>query len=300
MHQLLQSYLTNRKQFVNFGGFTSKCEKIDIGVPQGSVLGPLLFLIYINDLQNNTNLKVLNFADDTLLYSTFNKTTYKKDITSLNSELENVSNWLKLNKLKLNLEKTRFMLFHPIRTTFWKNINFDVIIDKTIIKKVYSYKYLGVIIDDNLNWSEHIETLKNKLLKTIGVLYKTRYYLNEKSLYLIFNSLFMSHVKYGLLCWGRANAGKISEIDKLINRALRCMHFKKWNESIRSIKTTKKILNVKNMFKYDLGVFMYKFRRNMLPVNFKPYYTEINKIHQHLTRFSAENYFFQDLIVFMA
>ena len=132
------------------------------------------------------------------------------------------------------------MLFHPIRTTFWKNINFDVIIDKTIIKKVYSYKYLGVIIDDNLNLSEHIETLKNKLLKTIGVLYKTRYYLNEKSLYLIFNSLFMSHVKYGLLCWGRANAGKISEIDKLINRALRCMHFKKWNESIRSIKTTKK------------------------------------------------------------
>ena len=77
MHQLLQSYLTNRKQFVNFGGFTSKCEKIDIGVPQGSVLGPLLFLIYINDLQNNTNLKVLNFADDTLLYSTFSKKTIK-------------------------------------------------------------------------------------------------------------------------------------------------------------------------------------------------------------------------------
>ena len=192
------------------------------------------------------------------------------------------------------------MLFHPIQTTFWKNINFDVIIDKTIIKKVYNYKYLGVIIDDNLNWSEHIKTLKNKLLKTIGVLYKTRYYLNEKSLFLIFNSLFISHIKYGLLCWGRANAGKINEIDKLINRALRCMYFKKWDESIKSIKITKKILNVKNMFKYDLGVFMYKFRRNMLPVNFKPYFTEINKIHKHLTRFSAENYFFQELIVFMA
>ena len=72
-HQLLQLYLTNRKLFVNFGGFTSKCEKIDIGV------------IYINDLQNNINLKVFNFADDTLLYSTFSKTTYKKDITKLNS-----------------------------------------------------------------------------------------------------------------------------------------------------------------------------------------------------------------------
>ena len=131
---------------------------------------------------------------------------------------------------------------------------------KFIYKKVYNHKYLGVIIDDNLNWSEHIKTLKNKLLKTIGVLYKTRYYLNEKSLFLIFNSLFISHIKYGLLCWGRANAGKINEIDKLINRALRCMYFKKWDESIKSIKITNKILNVKNLFKYDLGVFIYKFR----------------------------------------
>ena len=73
MQSLIKSYLDQRKQFVNFSGYESTCEKIDVGVPQGSVLGPLLFLVHINDLQNNTNLKILNFADDTLLYRTFEK-----------------------------------------------------------------------------------------------------------------------------------------------------------------------------------------------------------------------------------
>ena len=74
MFLLLKTYLTERSQFVSFGGYQSICEKIDVGAPQGSVLGPLLFLIHINELQNNTNLKVLNFADDILLYTTFKKT----------------------------------------------------------------------------------------------------------------------------------------------------------------------------------------------------------------------------------
>ena len=75
---------------------------------------------------------------------------------------------------------------------------------------VKSYKYLGVIIYNNLSLAEHIEIVKGKLLKTIGVLYKTRYFLNEKSLYLFFNSLFMSHIRFGLLCWGRTNKRKVN------------------------------------------------------------------------------------------
>ena len=92
MQLLIRFYLTEREQYVSFCGYESTCEKIDVGVPQGSVIGPLLFLIHINDLQNNTSLKVLNFADNTLLYRTFNKNTYLQDSDHLNFELQKVSN----------------------------------------------------------------------------------------------------------------------------------------------------------------------------------------------------------------
>ena len=112
MHLLISSHLDEKKQFVNFGGYESTCEKIKVGVPQGSVLGPLLFLIHINDLQNNTSRNVLNFADDSMLYKTFTKDTHLNDSKNFNTELSKVSDWLMVNKLKLNLDKTRSMLLH--------------------------------------------------------------------------------------------------------------------------------------------------------------------------------------------
>ena len=118
MHSLIKSYLEGRQQFVSFGGYESICEKCEVGVPQGSVLGPLLFLIHINDLQNNTSLRVLNFADDTLLYKTFKESTYPNDRDSFDIELKKVSDWLIANKLKLNVNKTRSMLLHQVKNNF--------------------------------------------------------------------------------------------------------------------------------------------------------------------------------------
>ena len=118
------------------------------------------------------------------------------------------------------------MLFHSGNTELWKNTNLDINIGKSSVKKVENYKYLGVTIDSNLNWSDHIEVVKIKLLKTVGILYKTRFFLNQNSLYYIFNLHLMSHVRYGLLCWVRASKTKITLIDKLINRALRCIILK--------------------------------------------------------------------------
>ena len=140
-----------------------------------------------------------------MLYKTFKESTYPNDRDSFDIELKKVSDWLIANKLKLNVNKTRSMLLHQVKNNFWKNINLNLKIGKTVIKSLKNYKYLGIIIDCNLNWSEHVETVKTKLQKALGILYKTRHFLNEKSLYLIFNSLFMSNVRYGLLCYGRTN-----------------------------------------------------------------------------------------------
>ena len=121
---------------------------------------------------------------------------------------------------------------------------------------------MGVTIDSNLNWSNSIETLKTKLLGAIGILNKTHYYLNQNSFYYIFYSLLMRHVRYGLLCWGRASRTKITEINKLINRAIRSMHFKSWNGNVNRIKISKK-KDVENMFQYEL-VLMYKFKKRYI------------------------------------
>ena len=291
MHSLVKSYLEGRQQFVSFGGYESTCEKCEVGVPQGSVLGPLLFLIHINDLQNNTSLRVLNFADDTLLYKTFKESTYPNDRDSFDIELKKVSDWLIANKLKLNVNKTRSMLLHQTKHNFWKNLNLNLKIGKTVIKNIKNYKYLGIIIDCNLNWSEHVETVKTKLQKALGILYKTRHFLNEKSLYLIFNSLFMSHVRYGLLCYGRTNKQNLNDINVLMNKALRCIHHKKYDESVRKIRLEKKLLNVKSMFFHELGLFMFKFKNNMLPSNFNNYFKSIKNVHKYNTRSSKINFF---------
>ena len=147
-------------------------EKVEVGVPQSSVLWPLLFLIHINDLHNNTSLNVLNFADDTLLYKTYTKDTYLNDSKNFNIELKKVSDWLMGNKLKLNLNKTRSMILYQSKKNFWKNNDPSVKIGKTDISNANSYKYLGIVIDRNLKWSEHIETIKTKLQKTLDVSYK--------------------------------------------------------------------------------------------------------------------------------
>ena len=94
------------------------------------------------------------------------------------------------------------MILHQSKNSFWKNIELNVKIDKKVITNSDSYKYLEIILDRNFKLTEHIEAIKTKLQKTLGVLYKTRHFLNEKILYLIFNSSLMSIVRYGLLCWG--------------------------------------------------------------------------------------------------
>ena len=109
------------------------------------------------------------------------------------------------NEFKLNLKKTRSMILHQSKTVFVKNIDLNVTIGKIFITETNSYKYLRITKDRNWTSTEHIDTLKNKVTKTLSVLYKARNFLTEKALYLVFNYLFMSNVRYGLLCWERAN-----------------------------------------------------------------------------------------------
>ena len=162
-HDWFSSYLNNRRQFVSIGSSNSDPLPVRCGVPQGSVLGPLLFLICVNDLQKCSGLLEFHlFADDTNLFS--NNANIHDLESNINSELQKVNSWLCASKLSLNLEKTSFAIFHPPQ----KHIHYKVRlkISNKVLKQDSHIKYLGIIFDSHLNWKNHIHELGKIISKT--------------------------------------------------------------------------------------------------------------------------------------
>ena len=169
MLELCKSYLTDRSQFVMYNGAKSDLKSVKCGVPQGSVLGPLFFIAYMNDILNASQLlyNILH-ADDTCIY------LHGKDlhtlISNMNTEVNRTVVWLKSNKLTLNAPKTFYMVFHRGRRKLHGKI--DLFIDNVKIKETSTMRYLGVIIDNKLNWISQITLtfVKNKVAKGISII----------------------------------------------------------------------------------------------------------------------------------
>ena len=167
--KLINDYLTNRKQVVHVNNTYSDQQSIVYGVPQGSILGPSLFSIYINDLPNASKFETRLFADDTVLFlSNDNLKTLNKDV---NYELLNIEAWLNANRLSLNYSKTKYLLIKP-KTKTSQLCKFAVTIKGIEQEKCQSAKYLGIILDENLNWEPHIQFLGKNCLKQLVLLQK--------------------------------------------------------------------------------------------------------------------------------
>jgi hypothetical protein len=218
-HKLLTSYLTNRYQYTNALGEDSDKLPLLFGVPQGSCLGPLLFLIYINDICKSTSLaEFVLFADDTNIFVSAN--TKKLAYECANNVLEAVSNYMKANKLHINRTKCCYMYFNPNKKHASYNEELTLTINNNDIELVHEAKFLGVIIDDKLSWTPHIQNLTKKLKCHIGCINRIKNNIPSGLHKQLYHTLFESHLTYGITVWG---GGTYSKLEPLLNMQKKCL-----------------------------------------------------------------------------
>ena len=214
----LRSYLENREQFVSVNGKDSSRKRITYGVPQGSILGPLLFVIYINDIPEIFKLaKFILYADDANIIVTGNSMA---EIHEKISELSNILlKWVDCNGLALNLKKTTYMVFSRQKI----NQNFNLVINNTQIERKSEARFLGIIVDDKLTWKQHIIALKSKMARYVGIMYKIRNLLPAKALLQIFHSFVQSHLNFCSIVWGFSAKSNIEALFASQKKGLRAV-----------------------------------------------------------------------------
>ena len=201
--KLMKSYLENRKQYVQFDTCTSDMKSIRNGVPQGSILGSLLFFIYINDFPNSSKLfNFLMYADDTTLFCRLEDITSDNKELVLNNELQRVISWLKANRLSLNVKKTKYMLFCKQKRTEIKELNLRISNDA--IQSVNDFNFLGLHINSKLNWDTHTNVIDKRISRAVGVIKKWQLVFPKTILLTIYNALILPYINYCHLYCGSA------------------------------------------------------------------------------------------------
>ena len=255
--QLVSSYLLNRKQKVIIDGSESEMVHAISGVPQGSVLGPLLFLIYINDLCNisfSPGGNIVIYADDVVLYKIIDSNSAHGN---LQEDINKIVQWTDVNLLTLNRSKCKTMLLsrknHQLNPLF--------IQDETI-EQVCCYKYLGLIITPNLKWDDHIERITIRARRLLGYLYRV-YYRNVESKYLVnlYTSLVRPHLEYACQVWDPHNQKNIEQLERIQKYALRICTGQ-WNTRYNDLLDVFKLPRLSNRREYLRIVTLFQFHNN--------------------------------------
>ena len=264
--KLFQSYLTNRKQYTQIEDTLSEWNYVKHGVPQGSILGTILILIYINDIVNtSTILKFILFADDTTIYYSSKPTDFTQEV--LNKELNKVKSWLDCNKLSLNVDKSCYLKFSLLPE---KGVSPKI--QNIPLSKKNVTKYLGVLTDDKLSWKDHILNVNMKLRRGIGILSKIKDLVTNSTLKTLYYSFIHPYLEYNLINWCGAAPTNLNCIKISNKKAVRTILSKDRREPSRPLFQQLEILPFEELIKFKQGQFMWKINRTMLPPYNQSYY----------------------------
>ncbi len=282
-HKLLSSYLSNRQQYAVVNGVSSELLKTQCGVPQGSVLGPLFFNVYVNDIVMSSQIaKIILFADDTNIR--YVSTSYATLQGIVNEDLGRIFEWFSANKLTVSLEKTKYMIFAPPRAPYC-NL-FSVILNDIVLTRVNSVKHLGVYIDDKLKWSEHINYVANKINKNAAVLWRTRYFLSFQHRKMLYNSLVFPHLHYCCSVWGAGPPSNLHSLLAVQNRCLKIINFSSYLDSPLPLYLLYNTLDIYKMVYFSICLLMHAIKTNRAPPSIVSKFSRIHDSHSHYTRLS--------------
>ena len=257
-----KSYLTVRKQYVTYNGIPSSTKLIQCGVPQGSILGPLLFLLYINDLPNVCkSLEIL--------------------------ELLEIPTWLKINKLSLNVRKTHHMIFTTKRKV---KPSVALSIEGHSIDEVDNTKFLGIYLDNKMKWKKHITYISGKVARGIGLIIKARKMLTSDALLTLYYSFIFPYLSYYNHIWGCTYQTNVKQLVVQQKRIIRVIAGMKYRDPTESAFKNLNVIKFLDINKYLIARFMFQYHHCKLPVIFSDYFQRIADIHEYNTRQCTDLY----------
>lgn len=270
VYDLLKSYLTDRQQWVSIGDSISGARTVNYGVPQGTVLGPLLFIIYVNSVMNlELEATVLSFADDTVIYCE------SDDWNNLKIKAEGclkvIKKWFEYNKLTLNLLKTRFLCFtsYANNLPLIENLKID---EDLVIPVAKSVKYLGIAIDEHLRWDLQANNVANKIRNLIGRFKYLKEFLNVTYLRTLYFSLIQSQMSYGILGWGGINDCHLKKINILQKWIMKIIYQKDITFPTDELYSISQFFDIRQLYCYKILVNIHQGKIPLYPVD-HPYKT---------------------------
>ena len=271
-----KSYLCNRQLYVQFQGVNSENEIVTHGEPQESISGPLLFIFYTNDLQNSLNAcKSILYADDTNIFKS--SKNCKELFCQVNADLHRLKEWFKTNKLSIHPTKTFYILFKNKKRKVDKSL--QIIMDDTLITRKTFTKFLGMIVDDKLNWHEHILHIMNKLSKSLHILNKVKHILPTKHLLTSYYSPIYAYLTYGLSLWGVTH----KRILVLQKKSIRAIKKARYNEHTKNLFLDLEILKLPELYTWYSSNFMFRYPHGILQRRLYNIFTTHESIHNYTT-----------------